>query len=133
MHVLMTASSTMVMEPVVMPLVVVMMVGLVEYALVLPPNLVVVVVLARYDLEQPKILDQPVRYLVYAIEWYLQGNSSHLQWGYLSRYPHSLISRVAQLLCMHIWAGLIFPQINPKPDASGPWQLILSAHLCRLD
>jgi len=63
MHVLMTASSIMVMEPVVMPLVVVVMVGLVEYALVLPPNLVVVVVLARYDLEQPKVLDQPVRRL----------------------------------------------------------------------
>ena len=98
----MTASSIMVMEPVVMPLVVVVMVGLVEYALVLPPNLVVVVVLARYDLEQPKVLDQPVRYLVYAIEWYLQGNSSHLHWGCLSRYTCSSISRVSPIVRMHL-------------------------------
>ena len=53
------------------------------------------VVLLMAELEQPKVPDQPVRYLVYAIEWWyqhiLQGNSFHLQWGNLSRYPHSLI------------------------------------------
>jgi ABC-type nitrate/sulfonate/bicarbonate transport system substrate-binding protein len=38
-------------------------------ALVLPP-LVVVVVLARYDPEQPKVVDQLVQYLVHATEWY---------------------------------------------------------------
>jgi hypothetical protein len=60
---------------VVMPLVVVVMAGPVEmakpaeYALVLPP-VDVVVVLARYDSEQPKVVDQAVRYLVSAIEWY---------------------------------------------------------------
>ena len=66
---------------VVMPLVVVVMAESVEYALVLPP-LDVVVVLVRYDLEQPKVVDQAVRYLVYVTKWYcrciFQGNSSHL-------------------------------------------------------
>ena len=69
-------------DPVVISLVVVLIVvEPVEYALVLPP-LDVVVVLVRYNLEQPKVVDQAVRYLVYATEWYcrciFQGNSSHL-------------------------------------------------------
>ena len=77
-------------------------------------------VLALVKMEQlvmPEVPDQPVRYLVYAIEWWyqhiLQGNSFHLQWGNLSRYPHSLILRVARLVRMHIQWGLVFPQINP--------------------
>ena len=76
-------------------------------------------VLALVKMEQlvmPEVPDQPVRYLVYAIEWWyqhiLQGNSFHLQWGNLSRYPHSLILRVALLLRMHIRCGSIFPQIS---------------------
>jgi hypothetical protein len=96
---------------VVMPLVVVVMAGPVEmakpaeYALVLPP-VDVVVVLVRYDLEQPKVVDQAVRYLIYATECYcrciLLGNSSHLQWGYLSHFPHSLLSRVAPIVRVNI-------------------------------
>ena len=83
------------MEQLVMPLVVVVMAG---------P-------------EQPKVSDQPVKYLVYAIEWWYrhihQGNSFHLHWGNLSRYPHNLILRVALLVRMHIRWGSVFPQINP--------------------
>ena len=71
----------MILEPLVMHLVVVVMVEPVVNALVLPPALVVVV-LARYGPEQPKVRDQLVRYLIYAIEWccrhILQGNSFHL-------------------------------------------------------
>jgi hypothetical protein len=129
-------------DPVVMPLMVVViarpveMAELVEYALVLPP-LVVVMVLARYDPEHLKVVDQSVRYLIYATEWYyqriFQGNSSHLQWGCLSHCPHSLISRVAPLVCMHIGAGLVFPQINTQPDSPVHWQLLLSSQLYRSD
>jgi hypothetical protein len=105
-----------ILEPLVMHFVVVVMVGLIVNALVLPPALVVVV-LARYGPEQPMVPDQPVRYRVYAIEWccrhILQGNSFHLQWGCLSRYSHSLILRVAPLVRMHIGPRSVFPQINP--------------------
>jgi hypothetical protein len=108
--------ALVIMEPLVMHLVVVVMARPIVNALVLPPTLVVVV-LARYDPEQPMVRDQPVRYLVYTIEWFcrhiLQGNFFHLQWGCLSPYPHSLISRVAPLVRMHIGPGSIFPQINP--------------------
>jgi hypothetical protein len=108
--------ALVILELLVMHLVVVVTVGPVVNALVLPPALVIVV-LARYGPKQPMVPDQPVRYLVYAMEWccrhILQGNSFHLQWGCLSRYPHSLISRVAPLVCMHIGPGSIFPQINP--------------------
>jgi hypothetical protein len=38
----------------------------VEYVLVVPPTLMV---LARYDPEKQNVLDQPIRYLVYATEW----------------------------------------------------------------
>jgi hypothetical protein len=38
----------------------------VEYALVVPPALIV---LAGYDPEKPNVLDQPIRYLVYDTEW----------------------------------------------------------------
>jgi hypothetical protein len=126
-------------DPVVMPLVVVVvmagpveMAKPVEYALVLPPVVVVVVVIERYNPGQPKVEDQPIRYLVYATEWYCRrirqgGNSSHLQWGCLSFYPHILISRVAPHVRMHIGAGSIFPQINPQQDPCGPWQLLLSS------
>ena len=76
--------------------------------------------LALVKMEQlvmPEVPDQPVRYLVYAIEWWyqhiLQGNSFHLPWGNLSHYPHSLILRVALLVHMHIRWGSVFPQINP--------------------
>jgi len=93
-----------ILESLVMLLMVVVMAGLVVYALVLPPTLVIVV-LARYGLKQPKVIDQPLTYLVYAIEWccqhILQGNFSHLQRGCLSCYPRSLISRVAPLVHMH--------------------------------
>jgi hypothetical protein len=129
-------------DPMVMPLIVVVMAELVEiaelveYAVVLPP-IDVVVVLVRYDPEQPKVVDQAVRYLIYAIEWYcrciLQGNFSHLQWGYLSRCLHSLLSRVDPVVHMHIVAGSVFPQINPQPDPLGPSQLLLSSQLCRSD
>jgi hypothetical protein len=92
--------ALVILEPLVMHLMVVVTAGLVVNALVLPPDLVVVV-LAIYSLEQPMVPDQPVRYLVYAIEWccqhILQVNSFHLHWGCLSRYPHSLISRVLHL------------------------------------
>ena len=124
------------LQVVVMPLTMLVMAGPIEYAeelviaMVLPP-LVVVVVLARHDLEQPEVVDQPVRYLVYTTEWYyrciLQRNSSHLQWGCLSRHSHNLISRVAPLVCMHIGTGSVFSQINPQPDPPGPWQLLLSS------
>jgi hypothetical protein len=57
-----------ILEPLVMHLMVVVTVGPVVNALVLPPALVVVV-LARYGSEQPMVPDQLVRYLVYAIEW----------------------------------------------------------------
>jgi hypothetical protein len=71
-----------ILEPLVMHLVVMVTVGPVVNALVLPAALVMVV-LARYGPEQPMVPDQPVRYLVYAIEWscqhVLQGNSFHLQ------------------------------------------------------
>jgi hypothetical protein len=60
--------ALMILEPLVMHLVVVVMVEPVVNALVLPPALGVVV-LARYGSEQPKVRGQPVRYLVYAIEW----------------------------------------------------------------
>ena len=123
------------LQVVVMPLTMLVMAGPVEYAeelviaMVLPPLVVVVVVLARHDLEQPEVVDQPVRYLVYTTEWYcrriLQCNSSHLQWGCLPRHSHSLISRVAPLVCMHI--GSVFPHINPQPDPPGPWRLLLSS------
>jgi hypothetical protein len=108
--------ALVILEPLVMHLVVVVTAGPVVNALVLPPA-IVVVVLARYGPEQPMVPDQSVRYLVYAIEWccrhIFQGNSFHLQWGCLSCYPHSLISRVAPLVRMHIGPGSVFPQINP--------------------
>ena len=108
--------ALMTLEPLVMHLVVVVMAEPVVNALVLPPALVVVVQ-ARYGLEQRKVPNQPVRYIVYATEWccrhILQGNSSHLLWGCLSLYPRSLISRVAPLVHMHIGLGSVFPQITP--------------------
>jgi hypothetical protein len=82
---------------------VVVMLELLVYALVLPPFVVLPMmrdaqlrlVPAHYDPEMPKVVDQAVRYLVYAIGWLsqgiLQGNASHLQWGCLSHDPHSLI------------------------------------------
>jgi hypothetical protein len=106
----------MILELLVMHLMVVVMAGLVGNALVLPPALAIVV-LARYGLEQTTVPNQPVRYLVYATEWccrhILQANSSHLKWGCLSRYPCSLVSRIAPLVRMHIGPGSVFPQINP--------------------
>jgi hypothetical protein len=60
--------ALVILEPLVMHLMVVLTAGAVVNALVLPPALVVVV-LARYGPEQPMVPDQPVRYLVYAIEW----------------------------------------------------------------
>jgi hypothetical protein len=95
-------------KPVVMTelvdyVVVVVMAELLVHALVLPPvamspmmrDAKQELVLVRYDQEQPKAMDQLVRYLVYATKWYcrgiLQGNASHLQWGCLSRDPHSLV------------------------------------------
>ena len=90
------------LEPLVMHLVVVVMAEPVVNAL---------------GLEQRKVPNQPVRYIVYATEWccrhILQGNSSHLLWGCLSLYPRSLISRVAPLVHMHIGLGSVFPQIPP--------------------
>ena len=59
----------------------------------------------------------------------LQDNSSHLQWGCLSRYHRRLISRVPPLLCTHIGPGWGFPQINSQPDALGPLQLPLFSQL----
>jgi hypothetical protein len=131
----MVTMALVMVDPVVMPLmVVVVMVGPeemaepVEYVLVLPP---LVVVMVRYDPEQLKVVDRLVRYLIYATEWYcqhiVQGNSSHLQWGCLSRCPHTLISRVAPLVHMHIGAGSVFPQINSQLDPRGSWQLVLSS------
>ncbi|RLM74501.1 hypothetical protein C2845_PM15G02370 [Panicum miliaceum] len=123
------------------PLVVVLMMGPVElteseeYAQMLPP--LIVVVAARYDPEQQKVVHQAVQYLVYATEWYcqriVQGNSSHLQWACLSHYPHSLISGVAPLVRMHIGVGSVFPQTNPHLEKPETWQLPLSSQLCRLD
>jgi hypothetical protein len=108
--------ALVILEPLVIHLVFVVTARPVVNALVLPPT-IVVVVLARYGPEQPMVPDQPVRYLVYAIEWccrhILQGNSLHLQWGCLSHYHHSLISRVAPLVRMHIEPRSVFPQINP--------------------
>jgi hypothetical protein len=111
----------------VMHLVVVVTIGPVVNALVLPPALIVVV-LARYGPEQPMVPYQPVRYLVYAIEWccrhILQGNSFHLQWGCLSHYPHSLISRVAPLVTHAYRARISFP--SNKPLAGCTWALATS-------
>jgi hypothetical protein len=42
------------------------MAELVEYALLVAPALVV---LARYVPKKPNVLDRPIRYLIYAIEW----------------------------------------------------------------
>jgi hypothetical protein len=96
------------MEPVVMLELVaygllVVMLELLVYALVLAPLVVppmmrdaqLRLVPARYDPKMPKAVDQAVRFFVYAIGWLsqgiLQGNASILQWGCLSRDPHSLI------------------------------------------
>jgi hypothetical protein len=60
--------ALVILELLVMHLVVVVTVGPVVNALVLPPALVIVM-LARYGPKQAMVPDQPVRYLVYAIEW----------------------------------------------------------------
>jgi hypothetical protein len=93
--VVMLEPVVLIAEPVEYGLVVVML-ELLVYALVLPPLVVppmmrdaqLRLVLACYDPEMPKAVDQAVRHLVYAIGWLsqgiLQGNASHLQWGCLS-------------------------------------------------
>jgi len=73
---------------------------------------------------EPMVLDQAVRYLAYAKELccqhIVQGNSSHLQWGYLSHYTHKLNSIFAPLARMHTGAGSASPQINPQRAPPGP-------------
>ena len=73
---------------------------------------------------EPMVLDQAVRYLAYAKELccqhIVQGNYSHLQWGYLSHYTHKLNSIFAPLARMHTGAGSASPQINPQRAPPGP-------------
>jgi hypothetical protein len=78
--VVMLEPVVLIAEPVAYGLVVVML-ELLVYALVLPPLVVPLMmrdaqlrlVPARYDPEMPKVVDQAVRYLVYAIGWLSQG------------------------------------------------------------
>ena len=79
-----------------------------------------------------QVLDQAIRYLAYAIELccrhIVQGNSSHLQWGCLSHYTHTLNSILALIISLYSYI-----EFNPRWSPPGPWQLLLSSRSCRSD